>query len=312
VWPFGAKPGVIPFRYWVQAPTESSPLKMRGEIRNHIMIAKGETVYECWSDTKTALVQYGPAITDLKYWYEAAGLTPWVIRQMPEMIQQYAEGWQQSVDRDPNTGKERILATCTYPPSNMSFLLMVDPVSKLLYRAKLWGNLQFEGEPYIDAQKFTYNEAFADELFELPADMTVINERDNKESRALFDQGENLFHKDKNYTEAMAVYWQVYDEYPKLNVAEEALMMIGLCHGRLGEHEKAISVFQKAVREYPHLKGWIDSTWYYLGREYTKIGQNDKALEAFENCLKAGEGVRDPEKFPLKDAREAIAKLKGG
>ncbi|MBN1505992.1 MAG: tetratricopeptide repeat protein [Sedimentisphaerales bacterium] len=311
VWPFGAKPGVVPFRFWVQPPTENSPLKMRGEIRNHIMIAEGDTVYECWSDSKTAQVKYGSAITDLKYWYQAAALVPWVIRELPEMIQQYAQDWKQSVDRDPNTGRERILATCTYPPSKMSFLLMIDPASKLIYRARLWGNLQFEGEPYIDAQKFVYNQQFPDELFQLPADMTIVNERDTEESRALFNRGEDLFHKEKKYTEAMAVYWQVYDAYPKLNVAEEALMMIGLCHGRLGEHEKAISVFQKAIREYPHLKGWIDATWYYLGREYTKIGQKEKALEAFENCLKAGEGVRDPEKFPLKDAREAIAKLQG-
>ena len=92
------------------------------------------------------------------------------------MIQQYAEGWQQSVDRDPATGRERILATCTYPPSNMSFLLVVDPESKLIEGAKLWSNLQHEGEPYIDAQKFTYNEVFGDELFEVPADMTIVGE----------------------------------------------------------------------------------------------------------------------------------------
>jgi tetratricopeptide (TPR) repeat protein len=312
VWPFGAKPGVVPFRFWVQPPTENSPLKMRGELKNHIMIAKGDTAYECWSDSKTAQVKYGPAITDLKYWYQAATLAPWVIRALPEMIQQYAQDWKQSVERDPNTGKERIIATCTYPPSNMSFLLMIDRASKLIYRAKLWGNLQFEGEPYIDAQKFTYNQQFADGLFELPADMTIINEKDTEESRELFNQAEDLFHKEKKYAEATEVYWKVYNTYPKLNVAEEALMMIGLCHGRLGEHDKAIEIYQKATREYSHLKGWIDSTWYYLGREYMRIGQNDKALEAFENCLKMGEGVRDPEKFPLKDARDAIAKLKGG
>jgi len=311
VWPFGAEPGVVPFRYWVQAPTENSPLKMRGEIKRHIMIAKGDTVYECWSDTKTAQAQYGPAITDLKYWYKAAEVGPWVIRQMPEMIQQYATDWRQSTDRDPNTGKERILATCTYPPSNMSFLLVVDPDTKLVESAKLWGNLQHEGEPYIDAKRFVYNEKYPDELFELPADTTIINQKDTEESRALFDQGENLFHKEKKYAEAIEIYWRVYITYPKLNVAEEALMMIGLCHGRLEQHDKAIEVYQKATREYPHLKGWIDATWFYLGREYMKIGQNAKAIDAFENCLKAGEGVRDPETFPLANAREFLASLKG-
>lgn len=311
VWPFGAKPEFVPFRFWVQPPTESSPLRMRGELKNHIMIARGDTVYECWTDSKTAHVQYGPDITDLKYWYKAAELAPWVIRQVPEMIQQYTEGWEQSVDRDPDTGRERILATCAYPPSNMSFLLMIDPASKLLYRARLWGNLKCEGEPYLDAQTFVYNQEFPSELFDVPADMTIINEKDSKESRALFNQGEDLFHKGKNYAEAMKTYWQVYNTYPKLNVGEEALMMIGLCHGRLGQHEEAIEVYQKAIREYPLLKGWIDATWFYLGREYFQAGQKEKALEAFENCLAAGEGVRDPEKFPLKDAREAIAGIKG-
>ena len=131
VWPFSAKPTMVPFRFWVQVPTENSPLKMRGEVQNHIMVAKGDVVYECWPDAKTAQVYYGPGIPDLKYWYKAAELAPWVVREMPKMIQQYAEGWQQSVDRDPATGQERILATCTYPPSNMSFLLVVDPESKL-------------------------------------------------------------------------------------------------------------------------------------------------------------------------------------
>ena len=311
VWPFGAEPGVVPFRYWVQAPTENSPLKMRGEIKKHVMIAKGDTVYECWSDSKTAQAQYGPAITDLKYWYKAAEVGPWMIRQMPALIQQYAADWKQSTDRDPNTGKEGILATCTYPPSNISFLLVVDPDTKLVESAKLWSNLKHEGEPYINATHFVYNEKYADGLFELPADMTVVSEKDTEESRALFDQGEALFHKEKKYAEAIDVYWQVYATYPKLNVAEEALMMIGLCHGRLEQHDQAIVVYQKATREYPHLKGWIDATWFYLGREYMKTGQSDKAIDAFENCLKAGEGVRDPNTFPLANAREFIVSLKG-
>ena len=311
VWPFGAKPGVVPFRFWVQPPMENAPLKMRGEVRNHVMIPKGDVVYECWSDSKTAQVQYGPAITDLKYWYKASELVPWVIRELPEMIQQYAQDWQQSVERDPDTGKERIRATCTYPPSNMSFLLLIDPASKLLYRAKLWDNLKFEGKPQIDAQKFVYNDVFPNELFELPADMTIVSEADSKESRALFNQGENLFHQEKKYAAASEIYWQVYATYPKLNVAEEALMMIGLCHHCLGQHQEAIEVFQKTTREYPHLKGWIEATWFYLGREYLETGQKAKAREAFESCLTAGEGRRDPEQFPLKDARAALAKLKG-
>ncbi len=134
---------------------------------------------------------------------------------------------------------------------------------------------------------------------------------DSQQARALFDQAENLFHKEKKYAEAIEIYWQVYYTYPKLNVAEEALMMIGICHDWLGQPEEEIAVLEKAVREYPHLRGWVESTWFYLGSAYLKVGQEEKALAAFENCLAVGEGVRDPEKFPLKNAREAIAEIKG-
>jgi len=88
-------------------------------------------------------------------------------------------------------------------------------------------------------------------------------------------------------------------------------MMIGICYDWLKQPGKAIEVFQKAIREFPNLKGWIESTWFYLGNECWQIGQKDKTLEAFENCLATGAGVRDPDRFPLKDAREAIAKIKG-
>jgi tetratricopeptide (TPR) repeat protein len=311
VWPFSATPAAVSFRFWVQAPAGDSPLKMRGEIENHIMIAKGDVVYESWSDTKTAQVYYGPGIPHLKYWYKAAEFVPWVIPQLPEMIQEHFEGWTQSIDRDPATGKQRIFATCTYPPSNMSFLLIVDPKSKLLEGARLWSNLQHEGEPYVDAQKFTYNEELPEEFFEIPADMTIVDEKDAVQAGALFEQGENLFHNEKKYAEAIEVYWRVYNMYPKLNISAEALMMIGCSHDWLGQHDKAIEVLEKATREYPHVKGCIEATWFYLGLAYEDTGQKEKALVAFENCLKAGEGIRDPEKFPLKNAREFIASIKG-
>ncbi len=38
--------------------------------------------------------------------------------------------------------------------------------------------------------------------------------------------------------------------------------------------------------------------------------QPEKDIEAFETCLNVGEGKYDPDKFPLKNAREAIEKLK--
>jgi len=311
VWGFGPDPERVPFRFWVQPPAGDVPLQMRGEVKNHIMIARGDVVYECWSDAKTAEVRHGPAITDLKYWYKAAELTPWLISNLPKMVQQHAEDWTQAIEKDPATGRRRIVATCKYPPSNMSFLLLVNPETSLLEGARLWSNLQYEGEPCVEAQTFIYNQELPEALFELPADTTILDQKEQDESRALFNQAENLFHQEKKYAEAIEVYRQVYSRWPKLNVAEEALMMIGLCHHRLGQLDKEIEVLEKAVKEYSYLRGWIDATWFYLGCAYRDQGRKEKALDAFAGCLAAGEGIRDPEKFPLKDAREAIAKIKG-
>ncbi|MHC4170599.1 MAG: tetratricopeptide repeat protein, partial [Planctomycetota bacterium] len=187
---------------------------------------------------------------------------------------------------------------------------VVDPKSKLIQRIKLWHNLQREGKPDMDAQTFIYNQGVPEGLFELPEGMTVVNERQVDESEALFDEGEHLFHAEKKYAEAIEIYRQVYEKFPDLNVAETALMMIGLCHRRLGQHDEEIKAYEKAVSEYPDLKGWIEATYFYLGRAYMDIGQRQKALDAFEKCLAAGQGVRKPEQFPLKDARECIAEIK--
>ncbi len=310
-WGPDSEPEHVNFNFWIRFPGENSePLKMRFECERRIVVVQGNVAYECWPNEKVARVKHGPGIPDLKYWYKAAELSPWLTGKMLETLRQFSDDWNQATRIDPDSGQEQIVVTCSYHPSNTSFLIVVDPKTKLMQTAKLWNNLKREGEPDIDAQTFIYNKDIPDELFEIPPGMTIVNEKEIEESRALINQGEDLFHKEKKYTEAIAVYQQVYEKYSDMNVAEEALMMIGLCHRRLGQHEKEIEAYQKAVIEFPNLKGWIESTYFYLGRAYMDIGQKEKALDAFEKCLAAGQGVRRPEQFPLKDARENIAKIK--
>ncbi len=273
---------------------------------NTTVVVQGGTVYMFLPVENVVRILDGSKIEELQYWYEGAKISPWLTGKLLETLKLVGRSWQQAIETDPNTGKQQIVITCNHPASNVSALLLVDPESKLVRRAKLWKNLQRQGKPMFDAQVFTYNPEIPEEFFEfeIPPGATVVDQ-------TLFDRAEQLFHKDKKYAEAIEIYWQVYNTYPTLSIGEEALMMIGICHDWLKQPEKAIEVFQKAIREFPHFKGWIEATWFYLGAEYRQIGQTDKALEAFENCLKAGEGVRDPERFPLKDAREAIAKIKG-
>ena len=311
LWGPDSGPELVNFDFWVLSPGENSePLKMRFECEKRIVVVKGNVAYECWPHEKVARVKHGPDISDLKYWYRAAELGPWLTGKMLENLRLFSDDWNQTVRKDTESGQEQIIVTCSYHPSNTSFFIVVDPKSKLMLKAKLWNNLQREGEPDVDAQTFIYNMDIPDELFEIPPGMTVVNEEEIEESEALFNQGEDLFHKEKKYTEAMAIYQQVYENYSDMNIAEEALMMIGICHRRLGQREKEIETYKKAVSEYPNLKGWIESTYFYLGCAYMDIGQKEKALDAFEKCLAAGQGVRKPEQFPLKEARECINTIK--
>jgi hypothetical protein len=312
LWGPDSEPEIVDFNFWILSPGENSePLKMRFECEKRIIVVRGNVAYECRPDEKVARVKHGPGIDGLKYWYKAAELSPWLTGKMLETLRLFSDDWNQATKIDPNSGKEQIIVTCSYHPSNTSFSIVIDPKSKLMLKAKLWDNLHHEGEPDVHAQTFIYNEDIPDELFEIPPGFTIINEKEIEESRALLNQGEDLFHKEKKYAEAIAVYQQVYEKYPDMNIAEHALMMIGLSHRRLGQHDKEIEAYEKTVSEYPDLKGWIEATWFYLGRAYMDIGEKEKALDAFEKCLAAGQGVRKPEQFPLKDARECIAKIKG-
>jgi hypothetical protein len=312
IWGPDSDPQPMDFAVWVRSPgKDSEPLKMRFECDKRIFIVRGDTAYECWPQTKVAKIKQGAGIRELKFWYRAAERSPWLTGKILETLRLFSDDWTQTVRHDPNTAEQQILITCSYGPSGNSYLLVVDPQSKLIQSAKMWDNLQREGDPVIDARVFVYNAEAPDALFEVPSDMTLANRVDDEQSRALFRRGEDLFHKEKKYAEAIEVYQQVYDKYREMNVAEEALMMIGLCHHRLAQYDQEIEAYEKAVREYAHLKGWIEATYFYLGSVYMRQGRNDEALEAFESCLKAGEEVRKPDQFPLKEARAYIAKIKG-
>ena len=312
LWGPDSEPEIVDFNFWILSPGENSePLKMRFECEKRIIVVRGNVAYECRPDEKVARVKHGPDIDGLKYWYKAAELSPWLTGKMLETLRLFSDDWNQTAQKDTDSGQEQIVVTCSYHPSNTSFLIVVDPKTKLMQTAKLWQNLKQEGKPDIDAQTFIYNKDMPDELFEIPPGMTVVNEKEIEDSKALFNRGEDLFHKEMKYVEAIAVYQQVYEKFPDMNIAETALMMIGLSHHRLKQYDKEIEAYEKAVSEYPDHKGWIESTYFYLGRAYMDIGQRETALDAFEKCLAAGQGIRKPDQFPLKDARMCIAKIKG-
>jgi tetratricopeptide (TPR) repeat protein len=313
----------IPFKIWIRPSKDNKDsFDMRSECEESIYVVRGKRAWAYWPDENLVKVyddvttSYG-MMRDLQFWYDLAQLNPWITGKVLAAIKWVADDWKEVYGRDERTGRDCVFVTCSYKPKS-KFWLVCDLKTKLVVEAKYWNwsCADMEGPPACHATSFAYKEKISDEIFEfqIPEGVKVIykaqERKEIEESEALSNQAENLFHNEKKYAEALEVYQQVYDRFPKLNIAEEALMMIGLCHRLLGQHEKEIEAYQKAVSEYPNLKGLIETTYFYLGRAYMEKGQIEKALDAFEKCLAAGQGVRKPEQFPLKDAREYIAKIK--
>ena len=306
----------VEFNCWIRCPDgESEPGAMRFECERLTMVARleDETVYFYWPREKVVLItKQGREIEDLKFWYQAAQVSPWLTGKIVETLRLFTDDWKQTVVTDPAGGKEQVHVTCSYRPSNTSISFVVDTQTKLIERGKMWMNLQQKGKPQFDGQTVIYNQDVPDALFEfeIPPGVAVVTQEDVEEIRVLFKRAEDLFHKEKNYTEAMKLYRQVHDKCPHLSMAAEAVMMVGLCQRRLGQYDAEIQAYEQVISEYSHANNF-SAVYFYLGRACMERGQNDKALEAFESCLTANGGVGDPDKFPLKDAREYIAKIKG-
>jgi len=309
-------PGPVDFNCWIRCPDGPSQSgAMRFECERLIMVARleDETVYFYWPREKLVLMtNQGREIEDLKFWYQAAQVSPWLTGKIVETLRLFTDDWKQTVVTDSASGKEQVHVTCSYRPSNTSISFVVDTQTKLIERGKMWMNLQQRGEPQFDGRTAIYNEDIPDALFEfeIPPGVSVVTQEDIEKIRVLFERAEELFHKEKNYPEAMTLYRQVHDKCPRLGIAAEALMMVGLCHCRLGRYDAEIQAYEQVISEYSHANNF-SAVYFYLGRAYMERGQNDKALKAFESCLTANGGVGDPDKFPLKDAREYIAKIKG-
>jgi outer membrane lipoprotein-sorting protein len=306
---------IVDFNCWIRCPDQDPELgAMRLECERMTMVARfrDETVYFYWPRENIVMIsKQGREIEDLKFWYQAARMSPWLTGKIVDTLRLFTDDWKQTVVTDPASGKEKVHVTCSYRPSNTSISFFVDTETNLIERGRMWMNLQQTGEPQFDGQTVIYNQDLPDDFFEfqIPPGATVITQEDIDQCHALFKKAEDLFGQ-KKYSEAMEVYRQVHDKSPHLNIAVESIMMVGICYGRLGEYDKEIQTYKAAIAQYSLRRG-LGSIYFYLGRAYMDKGQNEKALEAFENCLVSNEGISEPDKFPLKDAREYIAKIKG-
>jgi len=315
----------IPFKIWIRPSKDNKDsFDMRSECEESIYVVCGKRAWAYWPEENLVKVyddvttSYG-MMRDLQFWYDLAQLNPWITGKVLAAIKWVADDWKEVYGRDERTGRDCVFVTCSYKPKS-KFWLVCDLETKLIVEAKYWNWSceDLEGPPACHATSFSYKEEIDDGVFEfqIPEGVKVIykaqERKQEEEARALSDRAQQLF-EEKKYAEAIEVYRQVYEKFPNLTIgvpASNALMMIGICYDLLEQPDRAIETYQKQIKEYAHLKG-LETTYYYLGCAYMDLGQKEKAIGAFENCLRIGEGVRDPDKFPLKNARNAIDKIKG-
>jgi hypothetical protein len=297
---------------------------MRFECADQLDVIRGKKAWVYLADKNVVMIyddvttSYG-MMRDLQWWYDVASLNPWITGKVLAAAKHVAEDWEEVYGQDERTGRDCVFVTCAYKPES-TFWFVCDLETKLIVEAKYWNwsSPDPEGPPTCHATSFFYNEDLDDSLFEfqMPEGVRVIDKakirKVEQEARVLSDRAERLFMEGK-FVQSIETYQQVYDRFPDLTdgvPASTALCMMGSAYRRLGEPKKAVEVLRKQLAEYGHLQG-CESTYYSLGRAYLDMGETEKALKAFEECLALGAGRHGPDQYPLKQAREQIRQIKG-
>lgn len=138
-----------------------------------------------------------------------------------------------------------------------------------------------------------------------------MTESQKASRKALLDKAEQLF-SDRKFAEAVESYQEMYDKCSSDSLYSiHSLMMLGLCHEAMEQKQKAIDFLERAIKENPDIMGFSEAVYFYLGRAYAKVDQNEKALEKLKKCVQmCGENEdRSAEKFPCKDARDLMQKI---
>lgn len=288
------------FKCWVKLDDKNGNLQMRVESPREIVVVQGDKVYFNRPGSNNVKIIEGQTVHNLKFWYKAVELSPWLSGKMLQILKALADEWQEDYGTHGKTGRDCVFVNCSYEQLSASFWFVFDIESKLIVEAKQWSNPNYKEPVNFYADSFVYNQDIPDEIFNftIPEGAKVVYQKDVDRKEELMNKGMKLFN-DRQFVEALKVFQEA-----------DIPFMVGICYENIGEDEKAIVSFKDEIKREEDFQGSLSATYFYLGNSYMKIGQKDKAIQAFENCLKSGRGFLDTEGFPMKDARECIDKLK--
>ena len=248
-----------------------------------------------------------------KLWYHTMKNAPWVLPIAPTMlkaIQLMASDWQEIYEKDEQSGRECVFVTGSYKAFSASFWIVFDLETKMIVRAKYWLNPDRQGRPDLNIEKVIYNKEVSNEIFDLEkltgAKVININIEQWKQRWTLWRQAIELDRK-RQYAEAIKAYQELYEKYPQFEKTPEALVLIAICYREMGQYNNAIQYFKKVPREYSAPRYAICDAHRLLGHCYMLMGEDAKALKAFDNCLELIEQW-DPEKVEWEKTRELIKK----
>ena len=293
-------PEYKPFTCWVKFGDKNGNLLMRVESPRETVVVQGDKVYYRRPGSNTVKIFEGQTIHNLKFSYKVMELSPWLSGKMLQILKPLADDWQEEYGNHKETDRDCVFVSCSYEHLSASFWFVFDIESKLIVEARHWSNPDHEEPVNSYADSFVYNEDIPDETFqfEMPEDAKVVYEKDIDRQEELMKKGLELF-RNKQYANALKVYQEADIPY-----------MVGMCYGNMGEHEKAIESFKEEINREDDVQGSLSSTYFYLGIAYMEVGQKDRAIQAFEHCLRSGSEFLDTEGFPMRNARVCIEKLK--
>ena len=118
-----------------------------------------------------------------------------------------------------------------------------------------------------------------------------------------------------DYEAAVAAFEKSLEKSLRYDTVFRWRFMLGRAYLELGRLGDAVATFEKALSRYDdsRLYAPIDAVraHYFLGLAYEQSGWNNKAIEQYEEFLDIWKDA-DPGISEIEDARQRLARLKGG